>query len=87
MKRPHLLLIAALAAQYAAAQTPAPAQSAPSREAQLEAVLQACVGPAFQLCPGQTGEALLACLKSNAGKLTSGCKDAVMKVPLPKLTK
>jgi len=82
MKLPSAMLIVALVtAQFAQAQTPAPAQPPSDRQAVAKAVKEACKEQAMQICPGQRGRAALACLRDNSDKLTPSCKDAVAKVP------
>ena len=84
MKLPYAVLIAALGfVQCAQAQTQAPAKQPSDRQAALKAVKNACMAEAMQICPGQRGEAAVACLTSKIDKLTPSCKDAVLKVPKP----
>ena len=86
MRRTSLLLIAALVAGgsvQAQTQTPTPAPTPAAQpsgwQAALKAVTEACKGETPQLCPGVSTETALACLQTNIGKLTPGCKDAVVK--------
>jgi hypothetical protein len=86
MRRTSLLLLAALVAgECVLAQTqtptptPAPAPKGSGWEAALKEVTEACKGETPQLCPGVTTATALSCLQTNIGKLTPGCRDAVVK--------
>ena len=79
MQRMNLLLLAALVAVCARAQTPSPTQPA-DWEAALKAVASACKTDTPKVCPNLSTETAVACLQTNIEKLSPGCKDSVMKL-------
>lgn len=46
-------------------------------------VARLCKADAEKMCSGKTGQELKQCLKSNQEKLSSNCKDAFSKLPIP----
>jgi uncharacterized membrane protein len=87
MRLASLVLISALVAAagvQADTSTPAPSMSAPSAsEAGVPNARQACRADAQKLCPGKRGREAAACLRSNADKISSDCKDALAKLAAP----
>jgi hypothetical protein len=89
MKPGLLIALAALViAAPAFAQTPAPDAPAavtptPSPEVQAarKAMRQACAGDVQSLCAGQRGREAMMCLRQNAEKVSSPCKEAIAKAP------
>ncbi len=71
---------ALLAAAAAQAQPPAPT---PEQQAAREAFRKACADDSKTLCADKQGREMFACLRSNADKLSAGCKDAMSKLPRP----
>jgi hypothetical protein len=81
MKLSALLIIASLAAA-GAAQAQAPGGGAsPDRQAAREAMLKACDSDIKSLCADKQGREMTMCLRSNSTKLSSGCSDALAKMP------
>jgi hypothetical protein len=76
MKFGSLVLLIALLAAGAQAQT-----SAPSPEVQ--GARKACRADAHKLCPGKRGMEAAACLRSNSDKISPDCKSALTKLPPP----
>lgn len=79
MKMRTIVFAAALLAA-AAAQAQAPAPSAEHLAARA-AVHKACADDSKSLCGDKQGREMFACLRSNAEKLSAGCKEALSKVP------
>jgi hypothetical protein len=79
MKMRTFVFAAALFAAVAA-QAQAPAPSAEHLAARA-AVHKACDADSKSLCGDKQGREMFACLRSNAEKLSAGCKDALSKVP------
>lgn len=50
-----------------------------------KAVSRACKAEGARLCAGKAGQDMTQCLRSNQEKLGSGCRDAVSKLPKPKM--
>lgn len=71
---------ALLAAAVAQAQPPAPT---PEQQAARDAFRKACADDSKTLCADKQGREMFACLRSNADKLSAGCKDAMSKLPRP----
>jgi hypothetical protein len=76
--RTFVFAAALLAAAAAQAQPPAPSAE---HLAAREAVHKACDADSKSLCGEKQGREMFACLRSNADKLSAGCKDALSKVP------
>lgn len=77
MKQTCLAVIAAFVLSgYAQAQAVSAAEKAVSR---------ACKVEGDRLCAGKTGQDVTQCLQNNKEKLGSNCKDAVSKLPKPKM--
>ena len=77
MKQTCLAVIAALMMSgYAQAQAVSAAE---------KAVTRACKAEGDRLCAGKTGQDMTQCLQSNKDKLGANCKDAVSKLPKPKM--
>ena len=79
MKMRTIVFAAALLAA-AAAQAQDPAPSAEHLAARA-AVHKACADDSSSLCGDNQGREMFACLRSNAEKLSAGCKEALSKVP------
>jgi hypothetical protein len=68
----------------AAAQAPqTPPAPTPEQKAARDAVRQACATDVQSLCSGKQGHEAMQCLRSNADKVSSGCKDAMSKLHRP----
>jgi hypothetical protein len=79
MKRHTMLFAAALlAAAVAQAQPPAPT---PEQQAARDAFRKACADDSKTLCGDKQGREMFACLRTNADKVSPGCKDAMSKLP------
>ena len=78
----HTVVIAAalLAASAAQAQPPAPS---PEVQAARDAFRKACADDTKSLCGDKQGREMMACMRSNADKLSAGCKEAMAKLPPP----
>jgi len=76
MKYAPFVLVIALLAVGAQAQTPAPSPEA-------QGARKACRADAHQLCPGKRGMEAAACLRANADKISPDCKSALAKLPQP----
>jgi hypothetical protein len=76
----HSIVFAAALFAAAAAQAQPPAPSAEHLAARA-AVHKACADDSKSLCGDKQGREMFACLRSNADKLSAGCKDALSKVP------
>jgi len=75
-----VIAAALLAASAAQAQPPAPS---PEVQAARDAMRKACADDQKSLCGDKQGREVFACLRSNADKLSAGCKDAMAKLPRP----
>lgn len=77
MKQTYLAVIAAFVVSgHAQAQAVSAAE---------KAVARACKAEGDRLCAGKTGQEMTQCLQSNKEKLGSNCRDAVSKLPKPKM--
>jgi|HubBroStandDraft_3_1064219.scaffolds.fasta_scaffold188783_2 hypothetical protein len=79
MKQHTLLIIAALSvsAACAQAQTPGDSPAPADRQAARAAIAKACDADIKSYCSDQHGRELMMCLRTNADKLSAGCKDAM----------
>jgi hypothetical protein len=81
MKIGALLMMTALAAAgLAQAQAP-DGGPAPDRQAARQAMMKACDSDIKGLCADKQGRELMMCLRENSTKLSSGCSDAMAKMP------
>jgi hypothetical protein len=78
--RMTIFAAALLAAAAAQAQPPAPS---PEAQAARDAFRKACAEDTKTLCGDKQGREVFACLRSNADKVSAGCKDAMSKLPRP----
>lgn len=78
--RSLLLAISLLVAVAVQAQPPAPS---PEQEEARENVKKACAADVESLCSGKQGREAMMCLRSNADKVSQGCKDAMSKLHRP----
>lgn len=76
--RTMMFAVALLATAAAQAQPPAPS---PEQQAARDAMRKACADDSKTLCGDKQGREATACLRSNADKLSAGCKDAMSKLP------
>ena len=76
-----LLVVALLSAAAVQAQTP-PAPS-PEEQAARDAVRKSCAADIQSLCADKKGHEAMMCLRSNADKVSAGCKDAMSKLHRP----
>ena len=74
-------IVFAAALLAAAAAQAQPAAPTPEHLAARAAVHKACADDSKSLCGDKQGREMFACLRSNADKLSAGCKDALSKVP------
>jgi hypothetical protein len=81
MKFGTLLMITMLAAAGSAqAQAPDGGPS-PDRQAARAATMKACDSDIKSLCADKQGREMMMCLRGNSTKLSSGCSDAMAKMP------
>jgi hypothetical protein len=81
MKLGALMMMAALtAAGLAQAQAP-DGGPAPDRQAARAAMMKACDSDIKSLCADKQGREVMMCLRSNSTKVSSGCSDAMAKMP------
>lgn len=66
----------------AAAQAQPPAVSA-EHQAARDAMHKACADDSKSLCGDKQGREMVTCLRSNAAKLSAGCKQAMSKLTRP----
>ena len=78
--RTFVFAAALLAAAAAQAQPPAPSAE---HLAAREAVHKACADDSKSLCGDKQGREMVTCLRSNAAKLSAGCKEAMSKLTRP----
>jgi hypothetical protein len=80
MKLSILFALGALAAGGAAfAQEPG--GPTPAMAAARQAVMAACAADLKTLCDGKQGRDAMMCMRDNAAKVSTGCKDAMSKMP------
>jgi hypothetical protein len=80
------MLIASLAVAAASAQAQTPPAGSPSpadRQAAREAIAKACDADIKSYCSDQHGRELMMCLRTNADKVSPGCKDAMASMRRP----
>jgi len=77
------LLLISLCSLSAAVQAQSPPAPTPEQQAAREAVRKACATDAQSLCPDKKGREAMMCLRTNQDKVSSGCKDAMSKLPKP----
>ncbi|HEY2590842.1 MAG TPA: cysteine rich repeat-containing protein [Steroidobacteraceae bacterium] len=80
MRRLFIAVGALLAMPFALAQAPGGGPS-PEMQAAIQAVRTACQDDVKQYCSDKQGRAVFQCLRENTDKVSSGCKDALGKLP------
>ena len=81
MLRP--LLVISVLSVGAGAQAQSPQAPSPEQQAAREAIRQSCAADLQSLCPDKKGREAMMCLRSNQEKVSTGCKDAMAKMPKP----
>ena len=77
------LLVVTSLLSLGAAQAQSPSAPSPEQQAAREAVRKSCAADAQSLCPDKKGREAMMCLRTNQDKVSSGCKDAMSKLPKP----
>lgn len=67
----------------AAVQAQQPPAASPEQQAARENAKKACAADVESLCSGKQGHEAMMCLRSNADKVSQGCKDAMSKLHRP----
>ena len=79
MKKPLIAAAALLAAPFAFAQEGG--GPPPEVMAAIQAVRTACANDIKQYCSDKQGREVFQCLRASSDKVSSGCKDALAKLP------
>lgn len=81
MKLTPMIVLAALSVGTAAfAQDTARPAPTPEMQAARKAAMESCAADRQTLCSGKEGREAMACMRENAEKLSSPCKDAMIKM-------
>jgi hypothetical protein len=81
MKLTPMIVLAALSVGTAAfAQDAARPAPSPEMQAARKAVMESCAADRETLCNGKQGREAMACMRENAEKLSTPCKDALTKM-------
>jgi hypothetical protein len=81
MKLSILFALGALAAGGAAFAQDQGGGPTPEMAAARQAVMAACAADLKTLCGGKQGRDAMMCMRDNAAKVSTGCKDAMSKMP------
>jgi hypothetical protein len=81
MKLTPMIVLAALSVGTTAfAQDAARPAPSPEMQAARKAVMESCAADRETLCNGKQGREAMACMRENAEKLSTPCKDALTKM-------
>lgn len=81
MLRP--LIVISLLSVGATAQAQSPPAPSQEQQAARAAIKQSCAADLKSYCAGKKGHEAMMCLRSNEDKVSTGCKDAMAKMPKP----